>query len=278
MPWRKDNINGDYEMNENVDIPFESNDSLKIALGDATAVPSVTSKEKSNIEPETIFIWIDILGFSSLVENESKYNELLGLLRDFYEAFNILNASAECHRISDGIILKLKPNIRNSSVVRHFFEDVMSVQKTFLLRQRFLRGGIAVGSKFNITNLDNGFYISNGLARAYNLESNSITWPIIGTNERFLNEMCAIYGEDVKEIFDIAYSETKDKIYYLNFYKMLSENELNEVYKNILVNISNAEMNPRVQHKYIWIQKMLEKIDGSLVSLRCPNCGGVAHA
>jgi hypothetical protein len=263
-----------------MDIPFESNDSLKIDLSEAETPPSVASSaaNRSSVEPETIFIWIDILGFSALVENESKYNELLGLLKDFFESFNKLNASAECHRISDGIILKLKPNIRNADVVRQFFEDVMSVQKTFLLRQRFLRGGIAVGSKFNITNIDNGFYISNGLARAYNLESNSITWPIIGTNERFLNDICSIYGENVKEIFDIAYSENKDKIYYLNFYKTLSGNELSEVYKNILVNISNTEKNPHVQHKYIWIQKMLEKINENLITLRCPNCGGTTHA
>lgn len=266
-------------MNENIDIPFKSNDSLRIDLDEAATVPFVTNNaaNKSNIEPETIFVWIDILGFSALVENESKYNELLGLLKDFFESFNKLNVSADCHRISDGIILKLKPNIRNADVVRRFFEDVMCVQKTFLLRQRFLRGGIAIGSKFNMANLDNGFYISNGLARAYNLESNSVTWPIIGTNERFLDEMCSIYGENVKDMFDVAYSENKDKIYYLNFYKMLSGKELNEVYKNILVNISNTEKNPRVQHKYIWIQKMLEKINGNLVSLRCPNCGGVSY-
>lgn len=116
-----------------MDIPFESNDSLKIDLSKAETPPSVASSaaNRSNVEPETIFIWIDILGFSALVENESKYNELLGLLKDFFESFNKLNASAECHRISDGIILKLKPNIRNVDVVRQFFEDVMSVQKHF---------------------------------------------------------------------------------------------------------------------------------------------------
>lgn len=147
-----------------MDIPFESNESLKIDFSEAEKPPSVASNatSKPDTEPETIFIWVDILGFSSLVENESKYNELLSLLKDFYKSFKDLNASAECHRISDGIILKLKPNIRNVDVVRQFFEDVMSVQKTFLLRRRFLRGGIAVGSKFNITNIDNGFYISNG--------------------------------------------------------------------------------------------------------------------
>ncbi len=264
-------------MNENIDIPFESNDSLRIALGEATAVPSVISKEKTNIEPETIFIWIDILGFSSLVENESKYNELLVLLKDFYNAFKQLNVSAECHRISDGIILKLNPSIRNSNLVQQFFRDVMNVQKTFLLKQRFLRGGIAVGSKFNITNIDDEFYISNGLARAHNLESNSISWPIIGTNKYYLDRMCSIYGEDLKEIFDIAYSEKKEKIFYLNSYNMLIGNELNDVYENVLVNISNTEEDPHVQHKYVWIQKMLEKINGNLISLRCPNCGGISH-
>lgn len=79
-------------------------------------------------------------------------------------------------------------------------------------------------------------------------------------------------------MFDITYSENKDKIYYLNFYKTLSGNELNEVYENILDNISNTEKNPRVQHKYIWIQKMLEKINENLITLRCPNCGGTTHA
>lgn len=263
-----------------MDIPFESNDSLKINLVEAETPPSVVSNaaNRPNIEPETIFIWIDILGFSSLVENESKYNELLSLLKDFYRSFKDLNASAECQRISDGIILKLKPNIRKGYEVQQFFNDVMYVQKTFLLKKRYLRGGIAIGSKFNIVDIDDEFYISNGLARAYNLESNSITWPIIGTNKEYLDRMCSIYGENIKESFDIAYSENKEEIYYLNSYKFLKGRELCDVYNNILDNISNTEKNPRVQHKYIWIQKMLEKINENLITLRCPNCGGTTHA
>lgn len=258
-----------------MDIPFESNESLKIDFSEAEMPPSVASNatSKPDTEPETIFIWVDILGFSSLVENESKYNELLSLLKDFYKSFKDLNASAECHRISDGIILKLKSNIRNGDTVQQFFKDVMNVQKTFLLKQKFLRGGIAVGSKFNIMDIDDEFYISNGLARAYNLESNSITWPIIGTNKEYLGRMCAIYGENIKESFDVTYSENKEEIYYLNSYKLLTGKELRDVYSNVLVNIFQNEKNPRVQQKYIWLQRIMEKIDKTLISFRCPKCG-----
>ena len=262
-----------------MDIPFESNDSLKIDLSKAETPPSVASStaNRSNVEPETIFIWIDILGFSSLVENESKYNELLTLLKDFYKSFKDLNASAECHRISDGIILKLKPNIRNGDIVQQFFNDVMIIQKTFLLKHRFLRGGIAVGSKFNIIDKNDEFYISNGLARAYNLESNSITWPIIGTNKEYLKKICTIYGKGIKKSFDVAYSENKEKIYYLNSYKFLKGKELIDVYSNVLANIFKTEKNPRVQQKYIWLQKIIEKINKKLISLRCPKCGEMKH-
>lgn len=244
-------------------------------------------EEPNTIEPETIFVWIDILGFSSLVEDELKYSELLRLLKDFYNAFKQLNESADCQCISDGIILRLKPTLRNSSVVKAFFDDIMKVQNVFLQRNKFLRGGIAVGLKFNTQDVKNAekinsqrneeFYISNGLARAYNLESNSITWPIIGTNDAYLEKMTKIYGVEIKENFDEAYSEKGKKIYYLNSYKLLKELELKKVYINLLSNISENEKNPRVQQKYIWIQNAMEHIDEKLISLRCPNCGDLAH-
>lgn len=257
-----------------MDSSFESNNTLKIVLNEAEALPPVVNDTGSvpNIEPETIFIWIDILGFSSLVENEARYNELLVLLKEFYNAFNNLNSNAKCHRISDGIILKLNPDIRSADAVKLFFNNIMKVQNTFLLKQRFVRGGIAVGSKFNIIDRNDDFYISNGLARAYNLEANSITWPIIGTNKDYLDRICTIYGEIIKESFDVAYSKNKEEIYYLNSYKLLNNKDLCIVYNNVLTNISNTEKDPRVQQKYIWLQKIMEKINNALISLRCLNC------
>ena len=270
------------------EIEFEGNGPLSDILN--KELPSVglnfpkTDEESSNIEPKTIFVWIDILGFSSLVENEKKYSELLQLLKRFYNAFKQLNESADCQRISDGIILKLKPALRKCSVVKKFFNDIMKVQNFFLQRNKFLRGGIAVGSKFNVNDIKDtnkrnyeNFYISNGLARAYNLESKSITWPIIGTNDDYLNEICSIYGEDVQEIFEETYSEKGLKVYYLNSYKLLNETERNVVYKNVLSNISENDKKPHVQQKYIWIQNTMENIDRNLISLRCPKCGESVH-
>lgn len=239
-------------------------------------------EEPNTIEPETIFVWIDILGFSSLVENEEKYSTLLELLKNFYDAFRKLNKSADCHRISDGIILKLKPKFREISVVKEFFEDVMNVQKIFLVDKKLLRGGIAVGSKFNIQHVEcnatsslqenDDFYISNGLARAYNLESNSITWPIIGTNAEYLKKMSNLYGKEIRKIFSKTYSENKETIYYLNSYKLLNEKDQESVYRNSLKSITKLDKNPHVQHKYEWICKNLEKLNKKLTSIPCTIC------
>lgn len=228
-----------------------------------------------NIEPETIYVWIDILGFSSLVDNSSKYEELSGLLDEFYRAFKEIKTPAECHRISDGIILKLNPEIRNPDTVKNFFLNIITIQNHFLLKNRYSRGGIAVGSKL-ISPLKKqyceNFYISNGLARAYNLESNSITWPVIGTDSSYLKKMCNMYGKEIRSFFSRTYSEDKEKIFYLNSYKNLNKNDQEQVYKNVLKNISNMENNPRVQHKYIWICRNLEKLNRKLTVIQCPKC------
>lgn len=237
----------------------------------------------SKIEAETIFIWVDILGFSSLVDSTSKYEELSGLLVEFYKDFKGMKSPAECQRISDGIILKLNPSVRNPEDVKNFFLNVMNVQNQFVMKKRYLRGGIAIGSKFIVPDNKDGqntnnqktndsLYISNGLSRAYNLESTLVTWPIIGTNAGYLKKMCSIYGKEIRKFFSKTYSETKETIYYLNSYKILNKNDQESVYKNALAVIATMEKNPRVQHKYVWICQNLEKSNKRLTRIRCTIC------
>ncbi|MCQ2097003.1 MAG: hypothetical protein MJY87_03550 [Fibrobacter sp.] len=234
----------------------------------------------------TIFVWVDILGFSdnldevaneSLEENASKYEKLSIQLKKFQSLFlseEILKY-ADCKKLSDGIILQLKNNIRDSDSVLKFFDKIIESQIAFLKSNLYVRGGVALGTRY-ADDLEN--YISNGLSRAYKLESSEITWPIIGTNQKYLEQIKCIYDDyNFMEYFGLTYSKSGSKVFYLDPFIRLNPNDKKNVYLNILQKINEFETKPSIQQKYIWIQNTMENIDRNLISLRCPKCGESVH-
>ncbi len=221
---------------------------------------------------DTIFVWIDILGFSDALDDESKYEDLSKYLNFFSNLFSTseMNKMARYRKISDGIILQLRNDIRTPDMVSVFFKKILECQKKMLDSDLYVRGGIAVGSKYEADDVN---FISNGLARAVKLESNGITWPIIGTDEKNLKRMNQIYDSDFKEYFSITYSKNGSEVYYLNPFFELDPISQKRLYKNVVENIKKNEKKPQVLQKYVWIQRIMENVNRDLIKLRCPNCG-----
>ncbi len=120
----------------------------------------------------SIFIWLDILGYSAIVEDERKYIELSRLLKKFQELFNESD-DYDSTIISDGIILRLKD--ASFTDLKEIIHDIGKKQFQFIKENRyFIRGGIAVGSKIEDTDDPNSAFVSNGLARAVYIESSQI--------------------------------------------------------------------------------------------------------
>ncbi|MCD8566932.1 MAG: hypothetical protein LRY50_00705 [Geovibrio sp.] len=89
--------------------------------------PSGSSKEYN----QQLFIWIDILGFSSIVEDEVKYTELASILDNFKNSFtDIQGCQAEV--ISDGIIINIDISDRNT--ISRVFKSIGEKQYDFILK------------------------------------------------------------------------------------------------------------------------------------------------
>lgn len=196
-----------------------------------------------NMHEKSIFIWLDILGFANAVENEGEYFKLAEKLKKFQSLFNEDNRY-DATIISDGMILQIKNSY--SSNLMEIFKSIGEKQFKFILENKeFIRGGIAVGTKF-----EEHTFISNGLARAVKLETSFINWSIIGTDQKNINEIQNILASDNKEIFGLMQSFNKkgEDLYFIDFIT-------DDIKYLQLLNakISEFKSQPIIRDKYIWL-------------------------
>lgn len=192
---------------------------------------------------KSIFIWLDILGFANAVENEGEYFKLAEKLKKFQTLFD------EDHRyiatiISDGMILQIKNNYLSD--LMEIFKSISEKQFKFILENKeFIRGGIAVGTKF-----EKNTFISNGLARAVKLETTFINYPIIGTDKKNIHEIRDILISDDKETFGLIQSFNKqgEDLYFIDF---ITDDR--DYLQLLNAKISELEKKPIIRDKYIWL-------------------------
>ena len=151
---------------------------------DENAVPTSGRKKRTADEltkMETIFVWIDILGFSQKLEIEDDYKKLKDILSSFKKHFTDETGQYEVTSISDGMLCELNPDREEWDInnVRDSLNQIAEKQASFISTFRYLvRGGICVGTRFYEE--DKKGFIGNGLSRANKIESTHICWPIIG--------------------------------------------------------------------------------------------------
>ena len=197
---------------------------------------------------QQLFIWIDILGFSDALEDDSKYSELSNVLKVFRDLFITFNPLP----VSDGVLLTL--SLDDFKTLSDQLANIAELQFKFTIENTyFVRGGMAVGTKFEAD-----FLISNGFARAVKSESQDIDWPVIGTKEetiRTLREYLKI--DDPTELFGMLQSFNKkgESLYYLNFLPPPTDKAYLD-YRDILKRkLDEFRENPQVHQKYVWLQR-----------------------
>jgi hypothetical protein len=226
-------------------------------------------------EKETIFIWIDILGFKNkLKEGCKNYDELADMLSFFQEIFKEKEGLYKTTVISDGIVLELNPQREQWKFenVKECFGIIKQKQLEFILEKKcVVRGAISVGtSRYNKENDRN--YISNGLSSAYELESKSIYWPVIGTTQQYLDKMTQLYNESLesspfKDVFERTLEPKGEDVYFLDIYSDL-EGSKREVIEEIINFQLEENKNTRsVYNKYVWLYKCMHKYKGSVEKL-----------
>jgi hypothetical protein len=128
--------------------------------------------------------FIDILGFSSMVENDSK-DKSPKFLPIFLEVFEEVAESAagsgcDVKMFSDSIIVESE---LTPSKVAGLLGVAGSMQKLFLKRNILVRGGIAFGKHFSSERVT----FSQALINAYHLESKVAKFPRIVISDDVLN-------------------------------------------------------------------------------------------
>ena len=215
---------------------------------------------------ETIFVWIDILGFSDKLENECDYKKLNDILFSFHNHFVDETGKYEVTSISDGMVCELNPRREKWGIndVRDCFKKIAEKQASFIAKYRYLiRGGISVGTK--LFDLDVKGFIGNGLSRANKTESKSISWPIIGflwcdKLEQKLEDL--YHAKDIPKALDLKFTknERDEDVYFLDYKKWLKGTG-EDIKELVSEELSNNKNPLRVKMKYEWTKQYLEMDD-----------------
>lgn len=212
---------------------------------------TVNPVEVSITDNRSIFIWLDLLGFSDFVNDGTKYTELADHLRKFQSSF--LNSdSYTADIISDGIILRItKKNLALRGELSSIFKEI--AQKQFEFTQEtevFIRGGISVGTKLEDDKEPNSLYISNGLAKAVKIEGKYVSWPIIGTTPDELNKIKSLLGVEENENFGLEKAFNKDgqDLFFIDFI-----DKSDSYYALLNAKMEEHKEKSYIRNKYLWL-------------------------
>ncbi len=194
------------------------------------------------------------MGFSLALEKEDQYGYLSDLLEKYQSLF-YESSEYESVPFSDAIIIRIgDPESIGYIKFKEILKSIGEKQFQFICETKeFIRGGIAVGSKFDNTPARNNQYVSNGLAKAVKLESKNVDWPVIGTNYDSISEMKKIFNiDDKEESFGLlrGFNKNGEALFFINFV------EESAIYSNLIISkINEYNGNPTVRNKYIWLLK-----------------------
>ncbi|HCF37631.1 MAG TPA: hypothetical protein DER56_00920, partial [Thermosipho africanus] len=183
------------------------------------------------------------------------------------------NNTEDIFQISDGLVIVCKIGIDFKELI----ELIAELQINFILeRKKLIRGAISLGTiskelyeKYK-NNKNDGrksdvFLISDGLIKAFKLESEYVQWPVIATAEEVLGELRkirSIYNEN--ELFSLKrmFGTNIGFLYFIDFLDKLYDNE-KEKFENFLEeSIRKYENEKRIFEKYYWLLKYYKKKKG----------------
>ena len=214
----------------------------------------------ANVDPRdiendnrSIYIWLDLLGFSDFVNDGTKYRELADHLKKFQSIF-MESDNYITNIISDGIILRItKPKRILQSEFTSILKEVAEKQFRFIKENRvFIRGGIAVGTKLEDSDDSNNLYISNGLAKAVKIEGSFVNWPVIGTKREVI--------DDIKDLLDIheettfgmkkAFNMRGEELYFIDF---ITPDK--DYYQLLNIKMDEHKDSASIRNKYLWLMR-----------------------
>ena len=217
-----------------------------------------------------IYVWIDILGFRNELEKGSEkiYKDLFDIREEFFSKFNKLRKyTKDIFQISDGLVVVCNVEID----FKELMELIAKLQIEFILeREKLIRGAISLGTiskELYKQRKNDVFLISDGLVKAFKLESEYVMWPVIATTEEFLKEVRDIKKIPNKnELFGLKrmFGTSSGFLYFIDFLEKLPDSKKQKFEKFLEDSIREYENEKHIFEKYYWLLKYYMKKNKSL--------------
>jgi hypothetical protein len=228
-----------------------------------------------------IVAFVDILGFTSMINSDPKGDKYISIIKGALNAAmhmaeiskNILSPSMMDYRVfSDNICFWIPLKFGPISVAS-MFALLSEFQLNLLLNGLLCRGGVALGTFF----VDNYFLYGNALLAAVKLEKNS-KYPVISISEDIINDIKLIEPALMLHYF---HKLTKKGPWFINYLQKVFYTEktssiriLNCHYDFILQMRHLHRGDKKILQKYQWAARYHDDIVG-LISFKneCPVFG-----
>lgn len=162
-----------------------------------------------------IVAWIDVLGFSNELQKAKTKTELRAVYRKMllvHDMFDLPSASDEPEEreeinkvygrmvlaLSDGLVVTASARAEAGAMMTpydllmSFIDEIITAQAQCALNGIFLRGGVSIGPFY----YDNNILLSPALVRAYKLETERATYPVIIVNQSHIAALRKLRGID----------------------------------------------------------------------------------
>lgn len=192
--------------------------------------------------------FIDILGFSSIVEDDARKLNPKNLER-INDGLNEVRQTSrdsgiEIIQFSDSIVLST--TLENRSIL-NILNDSIAIQRSLISRGILTRGGIAFGKHFQ----DEKTLYSEALIKAYNLETKRAKFPRIIIEQDLLDWVTNdrdTTADQIREIHELSISDKDGEI----FLDYLST-DLLECSLRILNTANGTIKSASILEKYHWL-------------------------
>ena len=246
-------------------------------------------------------LFLDILGFQSLVESSANFRKedpetkslcsLLEALRIIKEGVNykdavevsgkIKHTSRKVSQFSDSVIISYKKDESYSAGITSIIMDVHRLQLEMTARGILFRGAITVGPLYH----DDSFVLGPALNEAATLEKLA-AYPRVILDAEILDEAGLRKGEtsDRERTISSMVAEDFDGLFFIDYFNVIPDDFFDEWYEmyNYLAKLRNVvkqlsrKKEPSLKMKHSWMRakfnlmaKKLEKGKGRSIGSHC---------
>lgn len=233
--------------------------------------------ELNPIYEERVVAFVDILGFSSMVQKSEKdIKKTIEIRAALYEIENYKKINkdnrydemgSEVTIFSDSIVISRSTEWKYGDVF-HTILDMLHLQMELLSKGILLRGGITVGKLYHKNNIVFG----PAMIKAYKMESQEAIYPRIIVDENLYERARKNCPEqnteemEVKYIEDLLYTDIEDGYKFINYIECGSEFDNGEDFFHYLLEAQKIikkgleDSSEKVLPKFEWMKKYFNSL------------------